>query len=283
MKAVAVATTVLLFCAVVQPIVARAETAAEAFAAGQALLAKADIDGALKAFTRAAQADRTNQEYMQNYAQLRQVVMLRKQLGTEQDAARWEYAARALHAFYVAHALHGETLALDRQIHARLNNASSAVMLAETQLSLGKDAEAVQTLSSIPAAEQTADTQSLRALALARQGNVADAKRLAADMQVGDNAGPGLLYRLARFNAAVGEDQQAVGYLTRCFESVSPSRIDSFKQHARQTPEFVSLSSSPAFATALKTESKVAESKCSGGSRCSSCPMRGQCNKGQDH
>jgi hypothetical protein len=31
----------------------------------------------------------------------------------------------------------------------------------------------------------------------------------------------------------------------------------------------------------LRTESKVPESKCSGGTSCSNCPMRGKCSHGQ--
>jgi tetratricopeptide (TPR) repeat protein len=262
-------------------VAARGETAPQAFAAGKSALAKADFPEALRAFSRAVHADRDNQEYIQNYAMVRQVIMLRRQLAAEKDAARWEYIARGLHAFYVENALHGEALALDRKIHARLGNTSSAVMLAETQLALNMDAEAAETLAALPSAKQTASTQSLHGLALARQGQLEEAKRMAATVDVPAEAGPGVTYCAARLNAAVGNDEQALVLLTRCFESVAPSRLDRFKQHARQSPEFVSLASTPTFAQVMETESKVAESKCSGGSRCAGCPMRGKCSKGE--
>ena len=38
------------------------------------------------------------------------------------------------------------------------------------------------------------------------------------------------------------------------------------------------MTSSAAFAQVLQTKSKVPESKCSGGSSCSTCPMRGNCS-----
>jgi ferredoxin len=69
--------------------------------------------------------------------------------------------------------------------------------------------------------------------------------------------------------------------LTSCFAAVPPSRLDELKNHARKCSEFAGVASSPAFAQALQTQSKVAESKCSGGSSCSTCPMRGNCEHGQ--
>jgi hypothetical protein len=243
------------------------------------LLAKADFRGALAAFARAARADRDNSEYLQHYAMVRQVILLRRQLADETDAARWEYIARGLHNFYVEHGLLGEALALDRKIHARLDNATSALMLADTQLALDMDSQAAQTLAALPSAEQTAATESLHGLALARQGRLDDAMKIAATLELPAEAGPGTTYRAARLSAAVGNDEQALKLLARSFESVAPSRLDAFKASARQVPEFAGLASTPAFEQVMQTESKVAESKCSGGSRCAGCPMRGNCSK----
>jgi tetratricopeptide (TPR) repeat protein len=280
MKRVCLATAVVVAALCVLPLSARGETAQQAFATGETLLAKANFQGALGAFARAARADRANQEYLQHYAMVRRVVMLRQQLDAEKDPAQWEYIARGLRAFYIGQRLHGEALAVDQRMHAKLNNASSAVLLAETQLAMDRNAEAAETLSSLPAAEQTASTRSLLGLALARQGKIEDARQIAADLRSGDDAGPGMIYRMARLHAAVGSDDQALSLLTRCFEGVAPSRLDAFKEHARLSPEFAALASAPAFDAVMKTESKVAESKCSGGSRCAGCPMRGKCSGG---
>jgi len=273
--------SVVLVSLGIHPFAASGETPEQAFNSGETLLAQADFQGALGAFGRAARADRGNREYLQHYAVVRRVVMLRRQLDAEEDDARWEYIARGLHAFYVSQRLHGEALALDRKMHAKLDNASSAVMLAETHLALNQDAEAAETLASLPPAEQTPSTRSLRGLALARQGKLDEARRIAAGVGPSGDAGPGAIYRVARLNAAVGNDEQALGLLTRCFETVAPSRLDAFKDHARQSPEFTRLASTSAFAQVMKTESKVAESKCSGGSRCAGCPMRGKCGHGR--
>ena len=280
MKRARLAAVVVLVSLCVFPPAASGETPQQAFSSGETLLANADFKGALAAFARAARADRDNQEYLQHYAMVRRVILLRGQLDAERDVARWEYIARGLHAFYVGQRLYGEALALDRKIHARLKNASSAVLLAETQLAMDQNAEAAETLASLPPAEQTPSTRSLHGLALARQGKLDEARQIAAGVQPSTDAGPGMIYRAARLHAAVGSDEQALGLLTRCFEAVAPSRLEDFKAHAKLSPEFGGLASTPAFAAVMKTESTVAESKCSGGSRCSGCPMRGKCSQG---
>ena len=64
-----------------------AEKAAKAFAAGNALLADADFKGALKAYKKAAKAQRDNQEYAQQYAMLRQVIRMRKEIEKTQTGS----------------------------------------------------------------------------------------------------------------------------------------------------------------------------------------------------
>ena len=82
-------------------------------------------------------------------------------------------------------------------------------------------------------------------------------------------------------HAVVGNHDEALRLLGRCFEAVTPSRLAGFKTHAAQSPEFAALASSGGFAKVLQTKSKVAESKCSGGSSCAGCPMRSKCPKSQ--
>ena len=140
--AVATLTTVLL----AGPVVARADTAANSFAKGESLLAKGDFAGALQSYAAAARADRDNQDYLQHYAMLRRVVEMRGRLEAEQSPERWDYLAKALRAFYLSERIYPELLELDQDVHARLSSAESAALLAETQLALGKNAEAAQTL-----------------------------------------------------------------------------------------------------------------------------------------
>ena len=89
------------------------------------------------------------------------------------------------------------------------------------------------------------------------------------------------LYLTARAQAAVGEAAKSLATLTRCYESVPPSRLEPLKSHTKLCSEFADMTSSAAFAQVLQTKSKVPESKCSGGSSCSTCPMRGNCSHDQ--
>jgi len=263
--------------AVARPGATQADTAKQAFADGKTLLAKADFHGAMDAFARALQADRTNEQYFQHFAMVRQVLALRDLLETEQEADRWERAARGLHSFYIRERLFEEALALDKKIHARLNTASSAVLLAQTQLSMQRPAEAAAVLSALDNEKQTAASRALYGLTLVRQGRMKSARRVAGRIELPNGAGPGAIYRAARLQAAVGNSDAALELLVRCFESIAPSRLDSFKKHAEQCPDFAALASTPQFAEALQTQSKVPESKCSGGRSCAGCPMRRNC------
>jgi hypothetical protein len=260
---------------------AQADSAQQSFSTGKQLLAKADFPGALRAFATAARKDQGNQEYLQSYAMVRRVIAMRTQLEAEQDAARWEYIARGLHSFYVSEGLLDQALVVDQKMHAKLNTAASAKTLAETQLALNLNGEAAQTLAGLAASKHTAATRALQGLALSREGNTEQARQIAADIELAEEAGPGMVYSVARLNAAVGENDRALELLTRCFESLAPSRLPGFKDHAKMTPEFASLVSTAAFNQVLLTESKIAESKCSGGSRCATCPMRGNCGGGE--
>ncbi|MFH1923671.1 MAG: hypothetical protein ABIP48_27745 [Planctomycetota bacterium] len=275
---VGVAFGLALFCSVT----AHAETAEQAFIRGNTLLAKGSFEEALQAYSTAVRAERTNQQYGQQFMLVRRVTALRESLDRERDPQRWLRIAQSLRSFYISQGIHSEALSVDEKIHARLNTASSAGQLAETQLAMGRDAEASQALSALAPEQATTVTQALLAIALARQGQVGEARKIGEGIARPGSSDPGTLYVLSRMQAIVGNDGAALGLLTRCFEAVPPSRLGDLKMHAKQNPELAALASTDGFATAFQTESKVAESKCSEGSSCAGCPMRGGCPKGQD-
>ncbi len=141
-------------------------------------------------------------------------------------------------------------------------------------------AEATAVLGGLASGKHDSTTRAIQGLALARQGKVDEAKQVAQTVRLTSDAGPGAVYAAARCYAAIGNAEQACQMLVRCFESSPPSRLEGFKQHAKTSPEFAALASQAGFAAALQTESRVPESKCSGGSSCASCPMRGKCASG---
>jgi tetratricopeptide (TPR) repeat protein len=253
-----------------------------AFARGNALLAQGNLQGALQSYAVAARADRDNQQYRQRFMLVRQALSLQKQLGVEKDAQRWRQMAQALRSFYASQDLHTQALAVDGQIHKRLQTSGSALQLAQTQLALAKNAEAAATLGDLGRKKATPATEALRAVALARQGEIDQAIDIAMEADAPPDADPGTFYCLARMHAVIGNNDQAVALLTSCFEAVAPSRLDALKLHARGCADFGELASTSGFAEAMQTQSKVAESECSGGSSCAGCPMRAKCSKNGD-
>ena len=258
---------------------ALAGPAQDADARGKDLLAKADFNGAMQAFATAAKADTKNQQYRHSFALVRQVIALRDRLDKEQDPQRWEYIARALLDFYTTERIYPAALELGERMHGKLNTSASARMLGETQLAMGKNVEAEKMLAALDPQKATPATKSLYGLALVRTGKADEAAKIARSFAVPDDAEPRAIYCAARLQAAVGNVPETVELLRRCMENVQPSLQDGYREHARLCDDFALLSSSDAFAKALATKSKIAESKCSGGGKCAGCPNRAKCAK----
>ena len=94
-----------------------ADSAEQAFAEGRTLLAKGDLRGALKAYATAAQTDRANEAYVQQFLLVRQVVVLQDSLDKESDAARRTQLGQSLRAFYASQGLFDRALPIDRELH----------------------------------------------------------------------------------------------------------------------------------------------------------------------
>lgn len=263
------------------PALARSETAEQAFAKGEASLAKADFAAALALFAKAARADLDNREYLQHYLMVRRILDLRSRLAAAETPRQEEQIAQALRAFYLSEKLHSEALALDKRMHEKLNTTTTATMLADTQLAMNLNADAAKLLSAIEDSQATAATRALLGIALARTGKTDEAKRLAAAVVLPKEGDPGLYYLAARLHALIGDSAKAADVLKRGFEFTPPSQLDAFKAHAKTNPDLASLITNAAFAKALAAESQIAESKCSGGSSCANCPMRGKCPASQ--
>lgn len=283
MKRSRVAIVVAVGVLFVLPALARGETAPEAFARGKSLLEKGDFDAALTAFAAAARSDLDNDAYRQQYGLVRRIVDLRKRLDGEKDPERWEYTARALHAFYLDQGLYDQAVRIGRKIHEKVNTAASAMNLAETELAMNNNADAEKMLVALDKeGKATPSTRALLGVSLARLGKAAEAKKVAQEVALPDDAGPQMTYAFARLQAATGNADAALASLQKCFESLPASRLENFKEHAKLCPDFAAIASTAKFAKVLETESQAGESKCSGGSGCAGCPMRGNCGKAQE-
>lgn len=257
-----------------------AEDAARTFADGKALLAEVKFDEALQAFRTAAKADASNQEYQQTFGMLRQVIRMREGIEKEQDLDQWMSMSRALRTFYHDHRVYSESLPLDRKIHEQHLAPDSAVMLAETLLALGKNAEAIEVLGGLSKEEATPRTSVLLGLALAHQGRIDEARALAGKANVENDADPRVFYELACLRALTGDLQGSLEALTRSFELTPPGRLDVLKAEAKDCTDFSALASSADFTIILKTQSSIEESGCSKGSACGNCPKRATCGCG---
>jgi tetratricopeptide (TPR) repeat protein len=259
------------------------DAGARDFADGQALLAKADFDGALKAYAAAAKADTANEEYRAQYSLLRQVIKMRERIDAEKNPEKWLSTAQGLHSFYLDHSIFTEALALERQMHAKLNTAESAAALASTELQMGMNAEAAELLGGLAEDAVTPQARALLGIALARQGKTEQARSVAEKCVLPADAGPGVLWDAARLRALLGDAGEAVKLLVRSFEATPPRHLDMAKQDTKESKDFASLLASAEFAKALETASKVKESGCSGGSSCGNCPSRGSCSSKGGH
>lgn len=256
------------------------EDAAERFVRGHALLAQADFAGALDAYADAARTDATHTEYKNQYAILRRVIELRDGLDRESNPQRWERKARSLRGYYYNHEIYTEALELDRAIHEKLETVESATMLAETYLQLDRDAEAEAILAGIDKAAALPYGRLLYGIALARQGKIERARTVAESIQLPQQPATGLLYQSARLCALTSDEAGALSHLTRTLASIPPSRLPAARDRIRACSDFRALAGEAAFDRVLATESKVPESKCSGGTSCGRCPSRGSCSQG---
>lgn len=259
----------------------RGETAEQTFAKGKAALAKADFAAALESFAAAARANLDNQEYLQHYLIVRRIQHLRSSLESAKTPRQQEQIAQSLRAFYIGEKLYSEALALDKKMHEKLNTASTATMLADTQLAMNLNADAAKVLASIESDKATSATRALLGIALARTGKITEAKQLAGAVTLPEEGDPGLYYLAARLHALTGDSTKAADLLKRGFEWTPPSQLEAFKAHAKANPDLASVATSAGFAAAMAAESKISESKCSGGSSCANCPMKGKCPSSQ--
>jgi tetratricopeptide (TPR) repeat protein len=262
------------------PVLATAADPQESYSQGLALVEQGNLRDALYALADALRADRANKEYERKFMLVRQAVMYQNALAEEQNEQQWLQIAQALRSFYVGQGVHAQALKLDQQIHQREHSPGSAIQLAESQLALGMNAAAEKTLTDLETGRTAPAVQALQAIAMARQNKLDQARQIVAGIDAAANNDPGTLYCVSRAAAVVGNGDDALAVLTRCFQATPPSRLAALKSHAEKMPDFASLASLPGFSQAMQTESKIVESACSGGSSCAGCPMRGQCASG---
>lgn len=254
---------------------------------GKAFLKAGDLDAAKKAFAQAAKTDPSNENYRRAHAILGRIITLRASLETETNLAKWSTSARAVRSFYLSNGLNNDALAISQQWNDKAKSTESAVLLAEVQLELNKNAEAEKVLLAVKPDQQNDELKRLLALAKARQNKPTEAKAHLAAAATPKADDYRALLTTAAIEARLSQNDQAIATLICGFEATPPSILPAVKSQIRNDADFASLAKLPAFTKALETASKVKRSECSGGKDCGSCPSRkaGQCkdDKSPEH
>lgn len=261
----------------VSPVQADESAAAEHFARGAQLLAGADFSGALVALGQATKADPENLDYRNEYALLRRVIKLRRDLAAQSEPIRRQQMSGALRAYYYSRALYGEALTLDRENHQRIGSVASAVLLAESLLQVDRNAEARELLEDRDPDQLGLEGRILLAVALAREDRAESARALARDITLPDDASPELLFHMARLRALIEDYTHSLALLTQTLERAPSGRSEELRARIKACSDFRQLSGETRFAKMLATESKQVESACSAGKSCGSCPSRRTC------
>jgi tetratricopeptide (TPR) repeat protein len=258
---------------------AHADGAAEAaFEEGRVALAQADFEVAYRSYVRASELDPGNEGYREEAALLRRVIMVRERLPRLNELEQWSAAARSLHTYYFDRGVYKEALTLDRELLKRVDQADSAVLLAQTLLQLDQNAEAAEVLEPWTGKDGDDHARVLCGLALARQGEHEAAQGLADQVKLTKDCSPALALDLSRLRVQLKETQGALEALRHCLRSTPPSQLERQQTRIRECTDLAALDGSDAFAEALQTPSEVKESSCSSGSSCGKCPNRSKCS-----
>ncbi|MHC4816667.1 MAG: tetratricopeptide repeat protein [Planctomycetota bacterium] len=252
-------------------------TGAAHAARGEKLVAKGDIEGALKAYLEARKAAPKNEAYARRAMILKRVTRLRRLMATDESPERWGTVAVTLHAFYLDEGLAKEALEIDRKAHARVNTSGSAIRLAETLLALDRSEEAARLLAARRGA--TFHERALQGIALARLGRRKEATAVGAAISLPkEDVSPAQLRDVARLKVRLGTNDEAFALLRRSLEQTPEAGLETARKRIRACADFAGISSLPAFRKVLETASKVHDT-CSGGDSCGSCPSRDGCGK----
>jgi tetratricopeptide (TPR) repeat protein len=253
-----------------------ADAGTAAFTQAKSYLTQSQFERALESYAAAAQAAPQNAAYRQEYALLRQVVALRQSLASEADAARWNTGASALRVFYYDRGLYDAALPLDQERYRRDGAPESAALLAETQLQLDRNTEAVVTLTAVSNDKLSPKGRDLLALAYARTGSRDRAKDLLAQAANTPESAEHCLLA-SRVHALLGDREAANKLLAQSFRLTPPSALPRAKEFAKNCADFRSLLSDPQSASVFETVSTVQESSCSRAKSCGGCPSAAKC------
>ncbi len=251
-------------------------TSVELAAYAEAALQRADFIQALALYQEASKLNPDHAEYRQRCLILKNVIQIRSRLEQEQDTQKWVYMAVSLRTFYMQNKIYAEALKISQQIYDKSPTPSAMFMLGEAQLSCAQYTQAKEFLSQ--AKEDSPMLQVLLGVASAKAKDNAKANAIAENLRkVSDISNPQFFYHAAVLEVLLGNSELALNFLGQALEKTLPSRLPAMQKAILEHPDLQSIQNIPRFTQVLQTQSKVAESGCSAGSSCGSCPRRSGC------
>lgn len=243
-----------------------------------------DYKAAVLAYAKAARANPTEQHYRNQFALARSVAKMEAAMAKEPVAAKWKGYAEAVRTYLYGKGCYQAALAVDQAAWEKFKNAATGVLKIETLLLIGQEAQAKEVAATVTKAEPEtvpARWQTLQPVLLAHTNQVDQALAAVADITIDPKQDPTCLFDLARIYKAANKTDEALGTLRLFLEHTIPTEMATSRNMIALCADFQDLKDQDAFKTVLATESKIAQSDCTGGSSCSSCSLRGKCSSSQ--
>ena len=237
---------------------------------------------AIMAYAKAARANPTETYYRTQFALLRSVFNMQNAMAKESVLEKWAGYAEAIRAYHYSKGFYKSALTVDKATHAKINNAISGARTLETLL-LNKEDDTVKaqitTLLQPTDAEDTpARLTTLRPVALAHLGQTDKAMAAVENITLNPKEDAFCLFDMARIYKAADKQEDVIKMLTLFLEHTVPTEMPTSKNMITLCADFQDMKDQEAFQKMLTTESKIAQSDCTGGSSCGSCSLKGKCS-----
>lgn len=242
-----------------------------------------NYQAAITAYAQAARANATVPYYRDQFALLRSVSKMQAALAKEPLAEKWKAYAEAVRVYHYNKGFYQAALAVDDAAYTKFKDPASAVHKIETLLMIGQDAQAqplVASLSQASGDAVPARWQTLSQVVLAHTGQADKALASMANLKIDPKVNSAGLFDVARVYKAAAKTDEALSCLRMFLEHTVPTEMATSRNMITLCADFQDLQNQDAFKAVLATQSKVAQSGCTGGSSCSSCALKDKCSSG---
>ena len=252
-----------------------------------AVLADSDLNSALKLYANAARSNSDNPYFKDQYSILRRVIKMKSAFDKASSSAdkpndtvmkRLDSYYQAIRAYYYSKGFYNESLKLDDAARNIIPGEQQVLNYIES-LVVTNPENASDTVSAI-SGDIKSESGQLELYNLLLQSRKAKSDTLIAELEkitVDPEANPHSLIYVAGIYKNAGDKAKAYEMIQMALEHTVPSEINGTRILASSLQEFKKEAKAKDFVAVLETESKVAQSGCTGGSSCNSCSLKGKC------